>query len=105
MTPGDATATLRKVAALRDLCLALPHVPTPLEQERLTRFDQLASSTAGVSDDDVEALVAGWRRWWREGRSDAIAAMAARLPVSLVDGDRRLATYVVAAVVRRGGGA
>jgi hypothetical protein len=101
MTPRDATATIKKVAALRSLCLALPHLPTELEEKRLRRFDELAASTTGATAADVDALIAGWRRWWRAGQVDAIAGMAAPLPAELVDADRDLSTYVVAAARRR----
>ena len=97
----DATAIVRKVAALRSFCLALPHLSTPLELQRLRRFDALVASPASSAPGDIDALVAGWRRWWRQGEIDAIAAMAARLPADLVDGHRDLATYAVAARARQ----
>ena len=36
----DATAAIRKVSALRALCLRLPHLPTPAEVERLRRQNE-----------------------------------------------------------------
>lgn len=92
MTPLDATATLRKVAALRSLCRRLPHLPTPAERERLSRFEELVTRPDTATQDDVEALAAGWQAWWREGRVDTLHAMAARLPEDLIQRDRRLQT-------------
>ena len=97
----DVTATLKKVSALRDLCLKLPHLATELEEKRLRRFDALVASTRDVTTDDVAAIVTGWRRWWREGHIDAICDMASRLPPGLVENDRDLAMYAMAAAVRR----
>ncbi len=94
MTGADVATTLRTVAALRALCLRLPHLPTPTEAERLRRFEALAESPQSATDEDIEALVAGWRRWWRAGDNDRLLAMAAQLPAGLVDGDRRLSSYV-----------
>lgn len=96
----DVTTVVKKVAALRDFCLALPHLPTESEESRLRRFAELASSPAAVTPDDVTALVAGWRRWWREGRVQAITEFAACLPAGLIENDRDLAMYVVAARAR-----
>lgn len=97
MTRRDAAAALQKVAALRALCLRLPHLPTPIERERLRRFEALVASPRLTTDADIEALVAGWRRWWREGRRDALCAMAERLPAGIVERDRDLAAYLSAA--------
>lgn len=96
-----AATKLKKSAALRELCHRLPHLPTPAERKSLQKFDALVNSQVTVTADDVPALVAGWRRWWRDGRSDAIAEMANRLPPELIDGDRDLATYAVAARLRQ----
>ena len=97
MRPRDAAATLRAVSALRALCLALPHVPTPAEGLRLRRFEALVVSPGSAGPDDIDALLAGWRDWWRRGRIEDLLAMATRLPVALTQGDRRLASYVLAA--------
>lgn len=97
MMPRDAAAALRAVAALRALCFALPHLPTPVETERLGRFEALMAAPGSATDADVEALAAGWRRWWREGRTDRLVRMARELPVGLVERDRRLASFVLAA--------
>jgi len=95
--PGDAAAPLRTVAELRALCLRLPHVPTPGELTRLARFETLVAAPAAATRQDIEALVAGWTRWWREARAEALLEMAAGLPAGLVEGDRRLASLLVAA--------
>jgi hypothetical protein len=96
MTIRDATATFKKVSELRDLCHALPHLPTEAEEKRLRRFEELVARPTAATADDIAPIVAGWRRWWREGRVEAIATMAERLPAGLVDSDRDLATYAIA---------
>ena len=101
MTPRDAATVLRKVSALRMLCLRLPHLPTPAEQERLRRFEGLVATPGAATDADIEALAAGWRQWWRDGRGDALRVMAERLPAGLVERDRRLASYLDAALRAR----
>ncbi|MBI2015069.1 MAG: hypothetical protein HYS77_05975, partial [Candidatus Rokubacteria bacterium] len=65
MAPPDVSTTLRKVSALRALCLRLPHLPTPGEQALLRRFEALVAAPETAIDADIEALAAGWRRWWR----------------------------------------
>lgn len=97
MTDRDAAATLRTVSALRALCLRLPHLPTPAEAERLRRFAWLVKHPQTAAVDDCDALAAGCRQWWRERRWRDIATLARALPPSIVAGDRRLATYSVAA--------
>lgn len=92
----DATLAIRKVSALRALCLRLPHLPTPAETERLRRCESLAASPESATTGDVEALAAGWRRWWRRGEAERLRAMAARVPVDLINSDRRLAQYACA---------
>ena len=100
MTARDVSFALRKVAALRALCLQLPHLPTPAEQERLRRFETLVASPEATTDGDVDALAVGWRRWWRAGRSDLVLAMASRLPAAFAERDLRLAGYLQAARMR-----
>lgn len=105
MNGQDAAATLQRVAALRALCLKLPHLPTPAEAKLLERFAGLVDDAAGASDEDIAALAAGWRDWWGRGRARDIVTMAARLPAGIVDGDRRLASYLYAssaALTQRG---
>lgn len=97
MRSWDAGRALRVVSALRALCLALPHLPTPAEAARLARFEVLVASPGAARADDIEAVRAGWRRWWREGRTDDLLAMALELPATLIWRDRWLASYAVAA--------
>jgi hypothetical protein len=96
MTGEEVTARLTTVSALRALCLRLPHVSTPAEIARLTRFDALLETPERTTERDVEALVAGWSRWWREGRRAELSAMARRVDAALIDSDRRLASFAVA---------
>ncbi len=96
----DAATAIRKVSALRALCLRLPHVATPTELSRLQRFGELSVAPESATIGDVEALVAGWRRWWYQGETERLRAMAARVPAALMHSDRRLALYACAAVVR-----
>jgi hypothetical protein len=97
MTGDEVAARLAIVSALRMLGLRLPHLATPTELERLKRFEALVQAPANATAGDVEALVAGWSRWWREGQRAELAEMARRLDAALVDSDRRLATFATAA--------
>jgi len=96
----DAATAIRKVSALRALCLRLPHVPTPAELARLQRFGELVSAPESASTDDIELLAAGWRRWWCQGETSRLRAMAAYVPASLVQSDRRLALCACVAAAR-----
>ncbi len=93
----DAATAIRKVSALRALCLRLPHVPTPAELSRLQRFGELVVAPESASTDDIEPLAAGWRRCWYQGETSRLRAMAAQVPASLIENDRRLALYACAA--------
>ena len=101
MSPRDVGPALRKSAALRALCMRLPHIPTPAEERLLVRFDLLAQLPDSTTDADIEVLVAGWRRWWREGQIERLLAMAWSLPRRLLELDRRLSSWAHAARVRR----
>jgi len=72
-------------------------VPTPSEVALLRRFEALAAAPDAATDDDIEAIAGGWRRWWRQGDRDALRTMAGRLPPGLVERDRRLASFARAA--------
>ena len=96
----DAATAIRKVSALRALCLRLPHVPTPAELALLQRFCELVAAPESASTEDIEPLAVGWRRWWSEGETSRLRAMAACVPASLVQSDRRLALYACAAATR-----
>jgi hypothetical protein len=96
MTGEEITARLTIVSALRTLCLRLPHVSTPAELTQLKRFDALIHAPDHAGARDVESLVAGWSRWWRDGRKAELRAMARRVDAELIDSDRRLASFAVA---------
>lgn len=97
MKGRDVAPILRKVAALRNLVLRLPHLETPAEAQRLLRFDALVESPRSVTSDDIDALVSGWSRWWRTGRTKQLLAMAESLSGGVVAQDRRLQTFLTAA--------
>ena len=97
MKSRDVASTLRAVAGLRALCRSLPHLATPAERERLRRFEALSTAPDSVTEDDIEVLAVGWERWWRSGQLNRIVAMAATLPAGLVERDRRLASFLLAA--------
>ena len=99
----DATTAIRKASALRALCLRLPHVPTPREIHLLQRFGELGAAPESATVNDIESLVAGWRRWWFEGDTERLRAMAARVPAAIVHCDRRLALYACASAARGAG--
>jgi uracil-DNA glycosylase len=101
VTPPEITQTLRRVAALRGLCLRLQHIPTPGEERLLTHFWALADSPQEVRQDDVQAVAVGWRRWWRAGEIDRLLSMAAALPPALICLGREATTHLMAARVRR----
>jgi hypothetical protein len=101
--PRDADEPLRALSALRELFGALPHLPTEVETQRLRRFESLVESPALADRNDVEALVAGWRRWWRNGMTNDLVTMARRLPPALLEHDARLLSYLEAAKVTQAG--
>jgi len=96
----DPARAIQKASALRSLCQSLPHLPTPADIARLRRFDELVAQPESATGSDLDALATGWRRWWRQGDTERLRAMAARVPVALLAADRRLATYACAAGVR-----
>jgi len=98
----DATTAIRKVSALRALCLRLPHLPTPAEATRLRRCEALEVSPESATTADLEALATGWRRWWHLGETERLRAMAARVPAGLINSDRRLALYACASGALQG---
>jgi hypothetical protein len=85
------------VSALRRLCLTLPHAPTPREVRRLERFERLRRGAAPLSDGDIEALRTGLRDCWRSQETGTLLEMAARIPPELLERDRWLQSFVVAA--------
>jgi hypothetical protein len=98
MTSDEITTRLEIVSALRRLGLELPHVSTPTELRRLEVFQRLAAAPSEATEDDIEAIAAGWSSWWRQGRCTELAAMARRLPEAVIDADRRLASFATAAL-------
>ena len=88
-------AAPRALLGAHDLAVEITRVVA--EARRLKRFEALAASPDSAGRDDLEAVLTGWREWWRQGRADDLLAMGARLPAALVQEDRRLASYLVAA--------
>lgn len=101
MNPSDVAPSLRKVAALRALCLRLPHIATPAEARLLARFETLAASPECARNVDIDAIAAGWRQWWRDGDVARLLLMGSKLSRQRIEFDRRLATYWHAARARR----
>ena len=97
MMAQDAGAALRAVSSLRALCLSLPHLATPAEAHRMRRFATLQATPELAGLGEAETVLTGWRQWWRDGRTVDLLTMASRLPPTLVEGDRRLASYALAA--------
>ncbi|MBI1737469.1 MAG: hypothetical protein HYR51_20035 [Candidatus Rokubacteria bacterium] len=91
------------MSQLHRMCARLPHVATPAERRLLARFDELVITPRAAEGRDVDAVVTGWRAWWRAGRRGDIVSMAACLPSALIRADRRLATYALAASVSPAG--
>jgi len=84
------------IAALRRLCLTLPHALTPDEARRLDRFERLRQGAAPPSEEDIEALRTGLRHCWRRGDAGTLREIAARIPSDLLDRDRWLQSFMVA---------
>jgi len=101
MTPPDIATTLRKVSALRSLCLRLPHAPTPAETRLLERFEALAATPERAAVVDLDAIAAGWHHWWREGQYAQLLEMRSRLSSGLTDDDRDLSALAQAAIRHR----
>lgn len=101
MTVADVATAVRKVSALRSLCLRLPHVPTPAEAKLLQRFEALVAAPERATAGDVDVTAAGWRRWWRAGRHAELLEMKLRLPPDVIDSGSELPLLAQAARLRR----
>ena len=88
---------LKSVAALRKFCLTLPHAPTPYEVQQLQRFEGLRQGVAPLTDEDIDALRSGLRDCWCRRDAETLREMAARVPPELLERDRWLQSFVVAA--------
>lgn len=88
---------LKSIAALRKLCLTLPHVPTPYEARQLQRFEGLRRGASHLTDEDIDALRSGLQDCWRRRDVETLREMAARVPPELLERDRWLQSFVVAA--------
>ena len=88
--------TLTTISALRRLCLALPHAPTPLERRHLEQFRCLCQAAAPLSEGDIDVLRTGLRHCWRRGDAGTLRELAPRIPSELLEQDRWLQSFVVA---------
>ncbi|MBI3028484.1 MAG: hypothetical protein HYY64_03125 [Candidatus Rokubacteria bacterium] len=70
---------------------------TPDERRRLERFEGLRRGAASLSGDDVDTLRTGLRHCWRSQETGTLLEMAARIPPELLERDRWLQSFVVAA--------
>jgi hypothetical protein len=89
--------TLTAVSALRRFCLALPHAVTPQEARRLERFERLVTDGTPFGERDIDALLSGLRRCWRDRDTRTLRDVAARIPDRLLARDRWLQSFVAAA--------
>lgn len=89
--------TLMTVSALRRLCLTLPHAPTPREVRRLERFERLRKGGVPLGEGDIDALRTGLRDCWRRQDAGTLREMAPRISSELLERDRWLQSFVVAA--------
>src|SRR5439155_24109231 len=94
----DAERILKKVGALRSLCVRLPHLGAPAEALLLNRFDALASGPDRLTENDRDAVVVGWRRSCRTAETETVHRMAPRMDRNMVGRDRSLAMLWVAAI-------
>lgn len=101
MTIADVASTLRKVSALRSLCLRLPHVSTPTQVRLLDRFETLAATPERATAADLDAIAVGWHRWWRDGMHSRLLEMRTRLTSGLLDAHRDLGALAQASRERR----
>lgn len=88
---------MRRISALRTLCLTLPHAPTPEEVRQLARFERLREACVPLGEEEIAALRAGLRHCWRSGNAGTLAEMVERIPRELLDRDRWLQSFSVAA--------
>src|SRR5438552_16391240 len=80
----DAERILKKVGALRSLCVRLPHLETPAETLLINSFDALASGPDRLTENDRDAVVVGWRRSWRTAETENVRRMAQRMDGHIV---------------------
>lgn len=91
--PLDRSAVeraLRKAAALRNLCLRLPHIPS--EHERALVAELAAFARGDTVECSDAALAAGLREAFRRRDAALVRAVAGRVP-ERVNADLDLATW------------
>lgn len=91
---SEVTAALLMVSRLRDLCLQLPHLPTPREQAELAEFSKYRHPDRSLDNASLQVLRTGFREAWRKGDLEAILNVRQRLPEEILRGDLEIQTYV-----------
>src|SRR5437879_13438967 len=71
----DAERILKKVGALRSLCVRVPHLETTADTLLLKRFDALASGPDRLTQIERAAVVGGWRRSCRAAATEIVRTM------------------------------
>lgn len=77
----------RRSAAVLQLKLIPAEYPTWRASDLRRRYEEIALAPDAATGDDIEALLAGWRRVFQHGGTRELVKMAERLPAGLVEQD------------------
>jgi hypothetical protein len=100
---SEITAALLMVSQLRDLCLQLPHLPTPRERAELIEFSRYQHPGCSLGDASLQVVRTGFREAWRKGDPEAILNVCRRLPGESLRNDLEIQMYAEMASRRAGG--